>query len=131
MGRRELNRVRSIVLAMPEVSERMSHGAICFFVNGRVPLCYYHDNHRGDGRVSLWCPAYYDTQQELVLNQPQRFFKPRMSSAGTFSNWLGAFLDAPGEDSVDWNLIAEVVGDAYRKVAPKKLVAVFERGERT
>ena len=130
MGTRELNRIRSIVLAMPEVSERMSHGALCFFVKDKVPLCYYHDNHRGDERLSVWCPAYADAREELVRNQPRRFFRPQTSSAGTFSNWLGVFLESSRDDPIDWELIGKILGDAYRKVAPKKLVAEFERADR-
>ena len=34
--------------------ERFSHGAPCFFVQDTRAVCYYHDNHRGDGRISLW-----------------------------------------------------------------------------
>lgn len=34
--------------------------------------------------------------------------------------WLGVYLDVPG---VDWDEIAEIVAEAYRTVAPKKLAA--------
>ena len=50
MGMRELSRVRKIALALPEVNERRSHGALCLFILEKRPLCYYHDEHRGDGR---------------------------------------------------------------------------------
>jgi predicted DNA-binding protein (MmcQ/YjbR family) len=36
--------------------------------------------------------------------------------------WLGVYLDVP----VDWDVIADVVDDAYRAVAPKKLVAELD-----
>ena len=123
MGGHELDRLREIALALPEVSERLSHGARCFFVRDRRPLCYYHDHHRGDGRVSLWCPAPSGVPGELVSAEPQRFFEPQISTAGTFSGWLGSYLDTTGENSVDWNEIAGVLEDAFRIVAPKKLIA--------
>ena len=130
MGMRELSRVREIALALPEVSERRSHGALCFFILDKRPLCYYHDDHRGDGRISLWCPAYPDLRDDRVLNHPQRFFKPQTSSSGTFCGWLGAYLDTTGENAVDWQDIATIVEDAYRKIAPKRLVALLEKNQR-
>jgi hypothetical protein len=123
VGGHELDRLREIALALPEVSERLSHGAPFFFVRDRRPLCYYHDHHRGDGRVSLWCPAPSGVPGELVSAEPQRFFEPQISAAGTFSGWLGMYLDTTGENSVDWNEIAGVLEDAFRVVAPKKLIA--------
>jgi hypothetical protein len=123
VSQRELSRVRQIALALPEVSERFSHGAVCFFVQDKRPLCYYHDNHRGDGRVSLWCPAPPGLQEILVAAKPKQFFKPMMSAAGTFRDWVGVFLDTP---EVDWAEIAIILDDAFRTVAPKKLIAKLD-----
>jgi len=58
---------------------------VCFFVQGRRPLCYLHDDHNGDGRLSLWCPSVPEVQEELVSAEPRRFFRPRPSASGTFS----------------------------------------------
>ena len=127
MGKRELDRVRRIALALPEVSERLSHGARCFFVRDKRPVCYFHDNHRGDGRVSLWCPAPPGVQEELVAAEPQRFFKPPMSAGGVFSGWLGTYLDTAGANRVDWNEIAAIVEHAYRMIAPRQLIAELDR----
>jgi hypothetical protein len=126
MGQRELERVRKIALSFPEVNERASHGAPCFFVRDKRPLCYYHDDHRGDGRISLWCPAPPGVPAELVGSEPERFFEPTPSSAGTFSDWLGVYLDAAGADRVDWVEVAAILEDAYRIVAPKNLVAELD-----
>src|SRR5215218_4705093 len=123
MGDEEFEQVRRIALALPGVTERVSHGEPCFFVQDKRPLCYYHDDHRGDGRISLWCPAPRDVQEELVSTEPERFFEPPTSARGTFSAWLGVFLDTTGAHKVDWGELGAIVEDAYRNVAPKSLVA--------
>lgn len=120
------DRVRSIALALPGVSERVSHGEPCFFVGKTRALCYYHDNHNGDGRVSLWCPATEGVQDELVSAEPARFFRPPTSARGAFSGWLGVYLDTTGDDEADWEEVAAIVEDAYRLVAPRTLVAELD-----
>ena len=129
MGTDALGRVRRIALALPGVTERRSHGAPCFFVGDRRPLCYVHDHHRGDARVSLWCPAPPDVPDELATTDPSRFFRPQPSASGTFAGWLGMYLDPVGADAVDWAEVAAVIDEAYRLVAPRRLVA--ELDERT
>jgi hypothetical protein len=45
---------------------------------------------------------------------------------GTFSGWLGVFLDLLGPNSVDWSEIAAIIEDAYRIVAPRQLIAELD-----
>jgi hypothetical protein len=123
MGLSELDGVRRIALTLPEVNERLSHGAPCFFIQNRRPLCYYHDNHRGDGRVTLWFPVGPGVQEEMVAAEPKRFFKPPTSSAGTFENWVGLFLDTA---ELDWREIAGILEESFRRTAPKRLVAELD-----
>jgi len=123
MGQSELDSVREIALALPEVNERLSHGAPCFFIQNKRPLCYYHDDHRGDGRISLWFPARPGAQKEMVRAEPGRFFKPQASAAGGFKDWLGVFLDT---GQIDWKEIAALLEEAFRSVAPKSLVAELD-----
>jgi hypothetical protein len=127
---RELERVRKIALALPEVNERLSHGEPCFFLRDKRPLCYFHDNHNDDGRISLWCPVPPGVQEELVSAEPARFFKPPTSARGAFADWLGVYLDSTGKYKVDWDEVAAIVEDAYRNVAPKALVAELDRKSR-
>jgi hypothetical protein len=124
---REYERVRKIALALPAVSERISHGEPCFFIREKRPLCYFHDNHNHDGRISLWCPVPPGVQEEMVRAAPQRFFKPPTSARGVFADWLGVYLDTTGKHKVDWGEVAAIVVDAYRTVAPKALVAELDR----
>ena len=55
-------------------------------------------------------------------SDPRRFFRPPYVGG---RGWLGVYLDVPG---VDWTEIAEIVADAYREVAPKRLAAQLDRG---
>ena len=129
-GVRELDRVRKIALALPEVNERLSHGEPCFFVRDKRPLCYFHDDHNDDGRISLWCPAPPGVQEEMVSAEPLRFFAPPTSASGVFSGWLGVYLDASALNKPDWHEIAAIIEDAYRHVAPKALVTNLDNRSR-
>lgn len=71
-----------------------------------------------------------DRVRRIALSLPGRFFRPPTSARGTFSNWLGVFLDTTGDDSVDWVEIAAIVEDAYRLVAPRALVAELDSQRR-
>ena len=126
MGRSSLDRVREIALGFPEVIERRSHGEPCFFVRGKRPLCYFHDDHNDDGRISLWCPAAPGAQDELVAAEPSRFFRPQPSAGGIFSDWIGVFLDRPPPTATDWQEITGILADAYRHIAPKSLVRLLD-----
>lgn len=122
MAGRALDRIREIALALPEVSEQFSHGAPCFFIRDDLPLCHVRDDVLGDGRPALWCPAPPGVQNEMVDDEPERFFRPPTSADGTFSGWLGVYLDTSGEDQVDWDEIAVILNDAYRTVASTRRV---------
>src|SRR5258708_18052034 len=106
MGQNELDGVRTIALALPEVNERQSHGAACFFIENKRPLCYYHDDHPGEGRISLTFPVPAGVQPGMVVAAPERFFKPPTSAAGTFDNRLGELLDT---SEVIWTAIAAML----------------------
>jgi len=59
----------------------------------------------------------------MVATDPKRFFRPRTSAAGTFENWLGVFLDT---SELDWREIAGMLEEAFRRAAPKRLVAELD-----
>lgn len=110
-----LERVRRLCLALPETEERRSHGAPTFFVRGKKAFVTYTDNHHGDGRLALWCNAPSEAQTARVATDPRQFFVPPY--VGT-RGWIGVRLDL----DPDWDEIAEIVEDAYRLTAPKRLV---------
>lgn len=116
---RALARTRAICLALPEVSERLSHGSPAWFVREKRTLAMFVDDHHGDGILGLWCPAFPGVQEEMVSLEPDRFYRPPYVGP---SGWLGVRLDR----DVDWDEIRGILTDSFRKVAPKKLVAQLE-----
>jgi len=114
-----LARVREACLALPEATERLSHGSPTFFVRGKKTFVMYLDDHHGDGRLALWCAAPPGLQAELVEQEPDRFFRPPYVG---HRGWIGVRLDR----DPDWEEIAAICEDAYRQVAPKRLVAQLD-----
>ena len=79
------SRVRAICMALPEVTEKLSHGAPSFFVNKQFVMLWpdgHHDHHF----PHLWCAAPPGAQDELVDTEPDRFFRPPAEIAGTSRN---------------------------------------------
>jgi hypothetical protein len=110
-----LTRLREICFGFPEVSERLSHGSPTFFVREKKTLCSLHDDHHGDGRRAIWCPAPPGVQEQVIEDDPERFFRPPYVG---HMGWIGLRVDV----DPDWDEVAGVVEEAYRKVAPKTLV---------
>ena len=114
--------LRRLCLALPEVSERLSHGEPAWFVRGKKLFVAYADHHHDD-RLACWCAAPPGAQDALVAAAPERFFVPPYVG---HRGWIGVRLDVP----VDWDEVADLVEDAYRTVAPKRLVALLDAGDR-
>lgn len=108
-------RLREACRRLPEVTERLSHGSVTFFVRGKRTLAYLSDDHHGDGRLALVYPAPPGVQDELLRSEPDRFFRPPYVG---HRGWVGMRLDV----APDWDEVADVLDEAYRMVAPKTLV---------
>jgi hypothetical protein len=116
-----LERLRRICLSFPETSERLSHGEPAWFVREKKTFVTFADHHHDD-RVAFWCAAPPGAQEVLTGASPDRFFVPPYVG---YRGWVGVRLDVP----VDWDEIASIITDAYRMVAPKKLVEAMEAME--
>jgi hypothetical protein len=113
-GEDPLEALRRLCLELPEATERLSHGEPTWFVGGRRSFVTFADHHH-DNRLAFWCAAPPGAQEALVAADPERFFVPPYVG---HRGWLGVRLDVP----TDWEEIAELVADAYRMVAPKRLL---------
>jgi hypothetical protein len=112
-------RVRAICLPLPEVTERPSHGAPTFFVRDKKSfVTLWASGHHDHDFPHLWCAGLPGAQAELAAAAPDRFFRPPYVGG---RGWIGVRLD--GE--VDWAEIAELCQDAYRAVAPARLIALL------
>ena len=76
------------------------------------------EKHRLEERhVAFWAAAPLGARDELVAEDSRRFFVPRFGGY----DWVGMRLDV--DDGQDWQEVAEILADAYRRVAPKFLIA--------
>ena len=113
MNGEALARLRAICLALPEAVETGGVGNPSFKVREKI----FAMRHEMEGRMSLWCkdaarPAggararRSRTLLRTALCRPARLDR-RVSGRGA-----------------DWEEIAGLVEDSYRRTAPKRLVAI-------
>lgn len=108
------DRLRAICMGLPGVEERLSHGLPAWFV--KKQFANLTDHHHGDDWIGLWAAAPPGAQLSYVQRDPDTFFVPPYVGG---RGWIGMILDR----DPDWDEVAEVVEDAYRAVAPARLIA--------
>lgn len=105
---RQLQRVRRLCLALPNTSEKISHGEPTFFTKTGV-FAMFANNHHNDGHVAVWLPASPGQQAALIEEVPTTYFRPPY--VGT-SGWIGVELDQVTDEVLDahirraWQMIA-------------------------
>ena len=116
-----LARVRRLCMALPEVSEGVTHGGETWFVRRRSFAKFVDpEKHRLEElHVALWVAAPPGARNELIAEDSRRFFVPRFGGY----DWVGVRLDV---GAVDWAEIREMIIDAYRLQAPRRLVALLD-----
>jgi hypothetical protein len=106
----QLSRLRSACLALPQSSERPSHGGPAFFIRDKKCFVMFVDDHHEDGRLAIWCAAPDGVQAEVVETEPERFFRPPYVG---HRGWLGVHLRTVDDDE-----LSAIVTEAFRAVAP-------------
>lgn len=105
-------RVRQIALALPDATEKLSHGEPSFFVCGRQ-FAGMDTHHHGSGHIAVVCNAQDGVQESLVAAEPKHFFvPPYVGSRG----WIGIRVDR----GIEWSMVADLIEQAHRKTATKK-----------
>lgn len=114
MSEKQLERVRRICSALPETTERLSHGEPTFFVNKKV-FVMFADNHHNDGHIAVWLPVPSGFQAALLETDPKTFFKPPY--VGT-RGWIGIELDRISDQDLTFHIQM-----AWELMAPKRLLS--------
>ncbi len=112
MNESPIERVRAICLALPEATERLSHGEPTFFVGKRV-FTMFANNHHDDGHVAVWLPVPEGMQPMLIEADPEKFYKPPYVGV---RGWVGIELA-----EIDDEEMRHHIQTAWRLIAPKKV----------
>ena len=104
-------------MALPEATEKLSHGEPTFFVRKRV-FAMFANNHHNDGHIAVWLPAPSGIQEILIEASPEKFFKPPYVGV---RGWIGIELDRMSDGDLTFH-----IREAWRSVAPKKLLAALK-----
>ena len=122
---RLIERVRRICLALPEASEQEAWSEPTWRVKNKL-FAQLDDHHHGSPHCSVWLPAPLGLQETLVESDPDRFFRPPYVG---HKGWIGVVLDTKPHAKPDWKLVAALVEQAWRLIAPPKLAARLDGPE--
>ena len=114
MRNKQLERVRRICSALPETTERLSHGEPTFFVKGKV-FVMFADNHHNDGHIAVWIPVPSGFQTAFIEAEPETYFKPPYVGV---RGWVGIELSRINDKDLTFH-----IQTAWELIAPKRLVA--------
>jgi hypothetical protein len=120
-----VERVRTICLALPEVTVRVDHSltrtrstAQSFDIRRRSFCLLVAIESRTGRPVSLVVLRADPDEREALLSIGHPFFLPRRAARDRIGVWL--------TDDTDWKEIRELVTESYRVLAPKKLTALLD-----
>ncbi|MGZ5372254.1 MmcQ/YjbR family DNA-binding protein [Aeromicrobium sp.] len=111
--------VRAIAMALPGATERVSHGSPSWFVGKSPQFANFTDHHHGVDWIAIWAAAPPGAQEAMVESDPDTYFVPPYFG---HRGWVGMRLG----DTTHWDEVAELLEDAYRTVAPAKLLAKLD-----
>ena len=104
--------IRRFALSLPEAEERETWETATFRVRNKIFFMFSeHERH-------AWVKATHDEQRALVAQDPDTFFVPPYVGP---SGWVGVVIR-----TVDADECRELLTEAWRMTAPKRLVAGFD-----
>ena len=112
MSAKHLQRVRRICGALPETTEKLSHGEPTFFVRKKV-FAMFSNNHHKDGHIAVVVAAPPGVQEMLVEASPEKYYKPPYVGG---RGWIGVELGRISDEELAFHL-----REAWRVIAPKNL----------
>ena len=106
------NTVRKLALALPEAVEQETWGTPTFRVRKKIFVMF------SDEQREAWIKSTHDEQRALTQMDPETFFVPPYVGP---SGWVGVRFR-----SVDREEMRELITEAWRMTAPKRLVTAFD-----
>lgn len=108
--------IRKLALALPEAEERETWGTPTFRVRDKIFAMF------SEGGREVWIKSTHDEQRALIAMDPDTFFHPAYVGP---SGWIGVRFRTADRDEM-----GELLEEAWRMTAPKRLVKAFdEAGE--
>jgi hypothetical protein len=107
--------VRAMALALPQVEESTSYETPAFRIGKRLIARLHQD---GDALVVRVDGL---EREALLATKPDQFFETPHYEG---TNWILARLD-----TVDPQELAELLAAAWKRLAPRRIVAAFDAGE--
>jgi hypothetical protein len=114
-----LDRLREFCLSLPQSTEVESWGAPTFRVGKLFAMYASPSSHHSGGRPAVWIYSIGVEQDLVIRSRPDRYFKP--AYVGPYG-WIGAWLDR----NPPWSEIEELLRDAWRRRAPKKVIPLLD-----
>lgn len=121
-----VERVRTMCLALPEVTVRIDHSltptrstALSFDVRRRSFCLLVAVASRSGTTVPLLVLRADTDEREALLSLGYPYFAPRRARQDRIGVWLAS--------DTDWEEIGELVTESYRVLAPKKLTALLDQ----
>ena len=108
------NTFRTVALSLPEAEERETWGEATFRVRNRIFAMLDGDGRRASVKASR------EEQAALLAADPATFFFP--SYVGVHG-WVGVVVR-----TADATEVRELLTEAWRMTAPKRLVVAFDAG---
>lgn len=106
--------VCKLAMALPEAEERPTWETITFRVRNRIFAMF------GDDRKAIWVKSVHDEQRALIAEDPDTFFSPPYVGP---SGWVGVRFRTADRDE-----LKELLIEAWRLTAPRRLVTAFDQG---
>ena len=104
--------VRKMALALPEAVEQETWGTPTFRIRTKIFAMFAEEQR------DVWVKSTHDEQRALTQMDPDTFFVPPYVGP---SGWIGVHVR-----TVDRDEMRELLTEAWRLTAPKRLVASFE-----
>lgn len=115
------DRVRALCLALPGATEKVAWGEPTWRA-GKI-FAMMSTYHHGDPHLSVLVPAEEGVQESLIEAEPKHFYRPPYVGP---SGWVGIRLDT----GVDWDVVGSLIKNAYRLIAPAKLLRQLDENSR-